>query len=59
MINKAEDHTYNSVEVNVRMMVLYKSQCAHNPKKYKVTVDWITVAVACTCARPKFSSSDM
>lgn len=59
MINKAEDQSYNSVEVTVRMMVLYKRQCAHKPKKYEVTVAWIQVPVACTCARPKFSLSVM
>lgn len=58
MINKVEDRSYNSVAVTVHMMVWYSRPCAHNPKKYEVTVDWIKVPVACMCVRPKVCSSD-
>lgn len=51
MINGEESNNYNSVEVKVPMVVLYKSKCKNNGTK--LTHRQIMIPVACTCVEPK------
>lgn len=55
IINRMEDHSYNSKTVVTRMMVMKKKQCANDPKKYTVEKEFIEVAVGCICVRPEYS----
>lgn len=50
MIGGEESNNYNSVEVVVPMLVVYKSKCKNGTK---LTHTRIMVPVACTCVQPK------
>ncbi|XP_022064383.1 interleukin-17C-like [Acanthochromis polyacanthus] len=52
IINRHEDHSYNSREVFSHPMVLWKTSCPGDPSKYAVRKKFIRVAVGCTCVRP-------
>ncbi|XP_017296170.1 interleukin-17C-like [Kryptolebias marmoratus] len=54
IIHRQENRNYNSVPVCAQMMVLWKKTCSHDPKKYVITKEFISVPVACTCVRPKY-----
>ena len=53
IVNKHEDKTYNSVPVLATITVLQKTVCPGNPRHYLVTVDSVTIPVACTCVVPR------
>ncbi|XP_055770287.1 interleukin-17C-like [Salvelinus fontinalis] len=53
IINKHEDMTYNSVPVLATFTVLQKTVCPDNPRHYLVTVNVVTIPVACTCVVPR------
>ncbi|KAJ7994478.1 hypothetical protein DPEC_G00249670 [Dallia pectoralis] len=53
IVNGHEDLTYNSVPVRATFKVLRKTVCPGNPDQYQVTVDSVTIPVACTCVTPR------
>ncbi|XP_029310853.1 interleukin-17C-like isoform X2 [Cottoperca gobio] len=58
IINQREDLSYNSVPVFTHVKVLMKTLCPQNKTsedKYTVKKYFIEVAVACTCAVPKYA----
>ncbi|XP_072235968.1 interleukin-17C-like [Leuresthes tenuis] len=55
VINQDEDASYNSVPVCGQMMVLWRMQCPHDPNKYVVKKEVISIPVACTCVKPVYS----
>uniref|UniRef100_A0AAY5K424 Interleukin-17C n=1 Tax=Esox lucius TaxID=8010 RepID=A0AAY5K424_ESOLU len=53
IINGHEDLKYNSVPVLTTFKVLQKTVCPGNSQHYQVTVDSVTIPVACTCVLPR------
>ncbi|KAK2853631.1 hypothetical protein Q5P01_006292 [Channa striata] len=56
IINGHEDLTYNSVLVYVKFVVMKKTVCQHDQKKYRIKKNVISVPVACTCVVPKYAN---
>uniref|UniRef100_A0A667YEY8 Uncharacterized protein n=1 Tax=Myripristis murdjan TaxID=586833 RepID=A0A667YEY8_9TELE len=52
IINQHENHDYNSVPINASLIVLLKSTCPHDPKKYQIKKEVVIITVGCTCAAP-------
>ncbi|KAJ0056685.1 hypothetical protein NL108_012118 [Boleophthalmus pectinirostris] len=50
-----EEHTYNSVPVYTHVLVLYKTRCARQPHKYRLTKRMLRVTVGCTCVMPTYT----
>uniref|UniRef100_A0A4W5M1G4 Interleukin 17c n=1 Tax=Hucho hucho TaxID=62062 RepID=A0A4W5M1G4_9TELE len=59
ILNKHEDMNYNSVPVLTTFKVLQKTACPGNPGHYLMTVDSVTIPVACTCVVPRLMISSL
>ncbi|XP_042267920.1 interleukin-17C-like [Thunnus maccoyii] len=55
IINKKENHNYNSVPVFAPLTVLKKTLLQRNPDKYRLTFEVIKIPVACTCVVPQIN----
>lgn len=56
IIDQRESYNYNSVEVTIKMKVLYIHPCTTHPGKHMVIHQLLPVSVACTCALPKYAA---
>ncbi|XP_042260624.1 interleukin-17C-like [Thunnus maccoyii] len=52
IINRRENHSYNSVPVRAPLTVLMKTPCPSDPDKYVLRKNVIVIYVACTCVSP-------
>ncbi|XP_020512689.1 interleukin-17C [Labrus bergylta] len=53
ILNGQEDWNYNSVQVNASLLVFRRTRCGGN--RYRLSKDFITVPVACTCVVPNYN----